>query len=415
MKDRRILPRVAAPAVATAMALGLTACGGDGTGSSASSGLTVWYGPGSVPKASLAVQKQFPGLKIKLIPTPNLETKLKTTLQTGSGLPDVVVIGNDISSYSSIEKKFVDLKSLGADPTKDYVTWKWANGTTPSGRVIGFPIDTGPQGLFYRQDLFAKAGLPTDPDAVSKLAATWKGFTTVAEKAKKAGFKVCDNANQVFFTQLEQKGQGSFTASGEYVGDSAVTRTAFYYTAKLLSSGMCTKASPYETDWNSSVAQNALGAFVGPVYEGPLLKTAGAKEGVWRVAFPPGGAGSKGGSYMAILSSSKHQKDAYKVVKWMMSPANQAAGFETDGLFPSALAAYKSPEVTAAQPFYGGQATGAVFAKVAEESPTIPVTPQDGIVEGALTGGLQSVAQGKASVDEAWKTAQAQIKKQLKR
>ncbi|MFI0730529.1 extracellular solute-binding protein [Streptomyces sp. NPDC021225] len=412
MKNRRVLPRVAASATVTAMALALTACGG--SGSSASDGLTVWYAPGSVPKASLAVQKNFPGLKIKLIPTPNLETKLKTTLQTGSGLPDVVVIGNHISSYADISTKFVDLKTMGADPKKDYVTWKWTNGTLPDGRVIGYPIDTGPQGLFYRSDLFRKAGLPTDPAAVSKMASTWDGYRTMAEKAKKAGFKACDDANQVYFLQLEQKGQGSFDTSGKYLGDNASTRKAFDYSAKLLSDGLCTKAAPYSTDWNSSVAQNALGGFVAPVYEGPLLETAGSPKGVWRVAYPPGGPGSKGGSYMSILSSSKHRKDAYKVIKWMMSPANQASGFD-DGLFPSALAAYKSPELNAAQPFYGGQSTGVVFAKVAQESPTVPVTPQDGVVEGALVDALKSVAQGKASADEAWKSAQAQIAKELKR
>ncbi|MDC2951453.1 extracellular solute-binding protein [Streptomyces heilongjiangensis] len=145
------------------------------------------------------------------------------------------------------------------------------------------------------------------------------------------------------------------------------------------------------------------------------MKTAGAKEGQWRVAFPPGGAGSKGGSYMSVLSSRKHQKEAYQIVKWMMSPANQASGFKSNGLFPSALEACTSPEVTAGHPSYGGQATGTAFAKVAEEPPTHSRHPAERHRRGRSHGASKSVGQGKASPAGARKSAQAQIAEQLKR
>jgi cellobiose transport system substrate-binding protein len=71
--------------------------------------------------------------------------------------------------------------------------------------------------------------------------------------------------------------------------------------------------------------------------------------------------------------------------------------------------------LTAPQPFYGGQPTGAVFAKVAQESPTILITPKDNIVEKTLNQALTTVGQGKASAADAWASAQAQIAKQLQK
>ncbi|MEV6544130.1 extracellular solute-binding protein [Streptomyces sp. NPDC051665] len=414
MRSSNHLPRSVTALVLTSAALCLSACSGS-TGSGDSGALTIWYRPGSVPTSAVkGVQKQFPGVKLKLVQTPDLETKLKLALQTGSGAPDAAVIGNSIASYASIASKFVDLKSLGADPTKDYVAWKWANATTSDGRVIGFPIDTGPQALFYRTDLFAKAGLPTDPAKVSAMASTWAGYRTVAEKAADKGFKACDNASQVYALHLEQKGQGTIDKSGKYLRDNAVVREAFDYSAQLLADGLCAKADPYSTDWSSAVAQNKLGAFVGPAYEAPLISAAGSPSGVWRVANPPGGAGSQGGSFMSILSSSKHQKDAYAVVKWMLNATNQTSGYVKDGLFPSSLGAFEQPQLTAPQAYFGGQKAGVVFAAVVKDSPAVPVTPQDGTVEGAMTTALTSVGQGKASVTKAWNTAQAQIDKQLK-
>jgi len=411
MKPTRQLCRALAPFTAVTALLSLSACSSGGS----DSGLTLWYRPGSIPTAAVeGVQKQFPKVKLNLVKVPDLEQKLKLALQTGSGTPDIAVIGNSISDYSSIEKKFADLKSLGADPTKDYVTSKWENGTTAGGRLIGFPIDTGPQGLFYRPDLFAKAGLPTDPDQVSALAATWEGYRALAEKASAAGFKACDNAGMVYTLRLTQKGQGFFDKSGAYIGGNALSKEAFDYSAGLITDGLCAKAAPYSTDWNSAVAQNKLGAFVGPVYEGGLLPGAGAKAGVWRVAKPPGGPGSQGGSYMTILSSSKDQKDAFQIVKWMLNSANQAAGYVKDGLFPSALGSFDDPQLTAGQEFYGGQKVGVLFGDVVKNSPTVLRIAKSPAVEGAMASALTSVAQGKESPADAWTSAQKQITEQLK-
>ena len=58
----------------------------------------------------------------------------------------------------------------------DYLDWKVKQATTLDGKLIGLPIDVGPTALFYREDVFAKAGLPSDPAKVAEQLKTWDDF-----------------------------------------------------------------------------------------------------------------------------------------------------------------------------------------------------------------------------------------------
>lgn len=79
--------------------------------------------------------------------------------------------------------RFYDLRELGADRLKDqYLEWKWNQGITPDGKMIAFPMDTGPTALFYRSDLFKQAGLPSDPEKVSASIRTWDDYMAAGEQ-----------------------------------------------------------------------------------------------------------------------------------------------------------------------------------------------------------------------------------------
>ena len=60
--------------------------------------------------------------------------------------------------------------------------------------------------MCYRKDLFAKAGLPTERDAVSKLWPTWQDYIATGEKfnAAKTGASFLDAATNTFNTILLQ-------------------------------------------------------------------------------------------------------------------------------------------------------------------------------------------------------------------
>lgn len=102
-------------------------------------------------------------------------SKFNTTLAGKAFVPDVVALNSDIARYFSAEDQFVDLYDAGAaDYESLYLDWKWRLGVTNDGKMIGFPMDTGPTGLYYRADLFEQAGLPSEPDEVTRAFAEWE-------------------------------------------------------------------------------------------------------------------------------------------------------------------------------------------------------------------------------------------------
>ena len=154
---------------------GLTAaCGDSASGDDSSLSLWIWGGGLSPAVLDEAVKKfTKPKLKTQEIGG-DFKAKLLTTMTGGRGVPDITgVKGEDIAAFYPQAKQFTDLNSLGADKLKSqYLDWKWAQATAPDGTQIGIPIDIGPTALFYREDVFAKAGLPTDPAELAAAAST---------------------------------------------------------------------------------------------------------------------------------------------------------------------------------------------------------------------------------------------------
>ena len=66
--------------------------------------------------------------------------------------------------FTAQPQNFVDLRQYGADAMKSrWLPWKYQQAVGKGGAVIGLGTDVGSLAICYRKDLFAKAGLPTEP------------------------------------------------------------------------------------------------------------------------------------------------------------------------------------------------------------------------------------------------------------
>lgn len=396
---------LAAGVVATALVASLAAC--SGAGGSTDDTIEIWYRPGSLPTASIeGVKAEFPEAKIKLVETPDVDTKLTAALRAGKGIPDIAVAL--LSQYTSVYNKFVDVNEYGfEDVADDYLDWKLQMGQDGEGRQVGVPIDIGPFGFFYRADVFEQAGLPTDPAEVGALVADWDGYREVAQTVKDAtGTTVCDNANSHYLADRLAQGYYFATEDGEFDPDTEINHDAFISAVEFGQDDLCTNVALWTPEWSAAVAQNQLTGWVGPSYvAGAMTAAEGDGAGQWRVSTPPGGAASQFGSFLSVFESSSDPELATQIAEWLTNPENQAAGYADNSLFPSTPASFDMPEMTQPDEFYGGQVTSEILGQVATDAPRLVIIPQSDKAAALFGDAIIEAVNAGTDAEDAYQTA----------
>ncbi|GHO57284.1 ABC transporter substrate-binding protein [Ktedonobacter robiniae] len=399
-------------------AMGLAACAGSDDGKIH---LTLWYWNRSISDNLIAqVNKQFPNIVLDAQKITDYDNKVRTSMAAHSGVPDIMGINSNISTYFPDEDQFFDLNSLGAnDVQSQYLAWKWNLGIAPDGKMIGFPMDTGPTALFYRTDLFEKAGLPTDPEQVSAQLKTWDDYINAGAKLKQATNNksfMFDNIGTVYGQMLGQSAKQYFDKSGTYLGDQSHIKAMWDEAIKTYKAGVDGKVPMWGTSWNQGVSNGYIASFVGAVWMKQVLQDAAPDtKGKWRIARAPGGDGNSGGSFLAITKYCQHPKEAFEVIKWLQSPTNQVAGYKDLQLYPSALDSLNDPALHQKEDFYGGEDTQDVFGVAVKNVPSFYSGPYDGIAGTAITDQLSLVEYQGKDPGQAWNDAQAATQRGLLR
>jgi cellobiose transport system substrate-binding protein len=392
-------------------ASGLTACGGSDSGDGDTSSLSLWIWGGGLSTAVLdeAVKKfAKPTLKTQEIGG-DFKAKLLTTMTGGRGVPDITgVKGEDIASFYPQASQFTDLNSLGADSIKSqYLEWKWAQATAPDGTQIGIPIDIGPTALFYRQDIFEKAGLPTEPEDVAAAVSTYDDYYAlgVELKAKLPDHYLVKDLATVFDMIVKAQTQFYVDEDDNFIGDQDHIRDAWDTAIKALTLGIDAKITD-GNDHNAGMTNGTLPAQLGAAWFGlDIANGAPDSAGTWRVAANPGGPANIGGSFLTIPKSSAAPEKAFEVIKWILSPENEARGFADASLFPATPSSYSMPELTKPDPFFGDQKTIEVFGPQAEKIPVAFTSPHDGAVSAAYFEELGNVETKGKDPESAWNDA----------
>ena len=314
-------------------------------GGNVSGALTVSYPdelgkkPPYVQAAADQVMKANPNAKITVdlqkISSGDYYTKLLLALQGGSG-PDVTHVGGDTIG------EMVDAGYLA--PLDEYVAkwddWKMypdavKQGVTYKGKVYGIPYGLDTRFLYYRKDVFQKAGL--DP--------TWqpKTVTDILDTAKQIQSKVPDvipyvvyagkagdtgTANHGFLPVLLAYGGQLQDSSGKWIGDSQALRKTFayyqraYMQDKLVPSEVLTTPKPWtamrEKEGNGGLAMLFEGGWVYGGWAGN--DRAATQKNVGYVLFPTESGGPSftiggPGTVWMITSQSKNKDLAWEFIK----------------------------------------------------------------------------------------------------
>jgi cellobiose transport system substrate-binding protein len=405
-------------------AAGLTGCGSRSS-LGGSNELSMWTWVGSVNDDLIGqAEKAIPGHDgMKLAMTrigSNYKTKVLTALAGKSLVPDIVAINDDVATYFPNADQFHDLNELGAkELEKDFLPWKWNWGTTPEGKMMAYPMDTGPTALFYRTDVFEKAGVDIDPAAVAELAPDWDTYIALGKKVKQAvpGSSITDNITSIYGYRMAQQPKRYMTKDGQYIGNQDHVRESFELAVRVVKEGLSANAQNGSTDADAVVTNGKLVVFNAAVWWAQLgPKNAAPKtKGLWRVTAAPGGAGNRGGSFLAITKYCKNPEAAFAFISWLESAKNQAQAFLDPVLFPSTPASYTDSRLSAPDPFFGGQKIVDVFAESAKKYPGAYFSPYDSIIDAPLSAELVNIETAGKNPDQAWADAQRQIERELTR
>lgn len=399
------------------LAMGLAACS-----SGASSGkiqLTLWYWNRSIDDNILAqVDKVFPNVELHAVKITNYDTQVRTAMAGKYGVPDILGINSNLATYFPDQNQFVNLYKLGAASIEnEYLPWKWQLATAPGGRQIALPMDTGPTALFYRADLFAKAGLPTNPQQVAAMFKTWNDYLQAGAKihaATNGKVYLLDNIDNVYTQQLAQNAKRYFTTSGTYIGNQSYMQQIWNTAVEAQRMGDAAGVQTFTTPWNQAASDGLMASFVGAVWMKQILEEAAPNtSGKWRITSAPGGAGNNGGSFLAITKASKHPRTAFAVIKWIESPHNQLVAYKDIQLFPSTPSVFNNTAMFTNEPFFGGEDTTKIFAKAVTQVPMTYKTSADWNIEGVFTNDLQLIEFQNAPSAQTWTIAQQQAQRQI--
>lgn len=153
--------------------------------------LTLWVFGGGFEGLIADFERENPGIRVdaQLSAFDQHHTALRSVLDTGADEPDVAVVERAyLPSFMAVPGDLSDLRERGADDfATEYLTWRWGEGVDPTGAVVGFPTDVGGLAFAYRSDLFADAGLPSDPEGVAELLPTGRASSTLRDVSTQLG------------------------------------------------------------------------------------------------------------------------------------------------------------------------------------------------------------------------------------
>jgi cellobiose transport system substrate-binding protein len=353
-------------------------------------------------------------------------TQLIQHIAAGSGAGDVVAIEEgQVVNFLQSADKFVNMQDYGSNDLKsNWLDWKYQNATTADGkRTIGLGTDVGGLAMCYRRDLFQKAGLPTDRDAVAKLWPTWDDYIATGQRFQQ-GIKdgrshFVDGATNTYNSILMQQGDHTYfdRDNNLVIETNPAVKSAWDEALKMVDAGLSAKLKAFSPEWNAGFKNGSFATIACPAWmTGYIKDQAGAENsGKWDITTIPGGGGNWGGSWLGVPTQSKHQKEAVDLAKFLTTGDSQLAAFKAVGNLPSNPKLYGDPALKdATNEYFNNAPVGQLFVAGAANLKPVFLGAKNQPVRDAVENAMRSVEGGQRTAAEGWNQAVAAAQKAAK-
>lgn len=405
----------------------LTACGGAASPEATQEGgaqevttITVWdyYGEATPlqPEMIQAFEAANPDIKVtyESLDWDAMFEKLSVALTTGNP-PDVATVDMTwVPTWASLGG-FSELGSLsGGQVNGVLIEEAFSAGAveamTYEGQIVTFIEDFDVYALYYRADIFEQKGL--EPPT------TWEELIDVGQKLAEDvdGDGTPDQYLYGIFPDAFRWTQFVYENGGDVLNPDN--------TQVVFNSPEGVEATQFFVDMVNKyhfaydigeeeaiqgIKDGRIGMFSdGPYMMGVIKDGAPEMEGKWKVATHPYSKqpGSYlGGTGLVIPARAAHKEAAWKFIEFAMQENNAIGVYKYSGAAPGLKAALESPEVSAPDPYFGGQVTLPVFLKATETAHHFPYVRQWNemydIIEEAVTAALLEEKTVQQALDDA--------------
>lgn len=351
-------------------------------------------------------------------------TKFSTTIEAGSGAPDVIMLETEVLPSFIIRDALADLTEYGADEVKDnYSPGVWEDHSA-NGGVYAIPVDGGPMGMLYREDIFQAAGITAPPT-------TWDEFATAAQQLQDSGSDAVmvdfpTNGRAYLQALFDQAGSEPYAfdpdnpTEVEINLDDEGTKKVVDYWFDLVDRGLVATDDAFTTDYNTKLVDGSYAVYLAAAWgPGYLSGLEGADpDAVWRAApLPQWDAANPvqvnwGGSAFAVTSQAKNPEAAALVAKEIFGTEEAwKIGIEEGALFPLWLPVLESDYFRDLEyPFFGGQKINQdVFMEAAAGYEGFTFSPFQNFAYDKLTEQMFAAAQGEKEPEQAVEDLQEQV------
>jgi arabinogalactan oligomer/maltooligosaccharide transport system substrate-binding protein len=423
---------ISAVAMAAAIVLGVTACGGGDSDDSKSdtsakkdpaavSGTITYWDTSDAKNEAPTYQAlikdfeaKYPKIKVDYqnVDFTTVEQKFKAAAQSGKGAPDVVRTDVGlIPEYASLHYIAPLDGTAALSDAQDFLAGPM-NTTKYDGKTYGVPSVTDTLGLLYNKEIFAKAGITKPPATWDELIAD--SATIKAKVPGVAGTYVNPDSYFLFPLLFGEGADLADPAAKKITINSpeavkAVTEAKKIYDTSSLKVDFASAYDNMQTSFKTGkVAMLVQGPWsVGDDLTGSAFK--GNEDNLGYAPVPAGSSGKAqaptGGHDLAVYQGSRNLDAAYLFTQFMTSSASQQTIASKNGTLPTRTSAYTDAVMQ--------NKTIAGFKPIMDTARPRVALPQVGSLFTPLQQEYIKILQGKTSVQDGLDAAAKEFGKLL--
>ncbi|HEX7055874.1 MAG TPA: extracellular solute-binding protein [Bacilli bacterium] len=250
----------------------------------------------------------------------------------------------------------------------------WESALSIDGKkLLAMPVGLAPAVTFYRADILAKYGFPTNPVELGNYIAHEENWLGMGKELKKHGIYIDQWDTEPM--DLFALAHGLFDRNLNYQRDNDVFARALNISRNINRLGLDSRINIWNQDGNKAVSEGKFAmVYMGSWGEEQLKAWAPETSGLWRVTFAPFGQyGNWGSTLLAISSTSRHKELAWDFIETQFNTKSESLVTIPGNL----QLQHDENDLKRPHPFLGDQPAGVILQQAVDNMPARVATPLD--------------------------------------